>query len=265
MICPKCGKELNEGEVCSCSQDTQDTQNTQAQSGLPDGKVVLEGVKTAAKAVKNSPFIAELLYTAKGMFTVPEKQVADNSERTDILWVLMLPIEALMTAFGITAILRQILFAATKATGVVSSTRGFTKAMKTLGLSTPKMFGVNFLWAVACIFVCIIAVMLFASVCKKKKGFSEAANLITTAVMPSAVFMAAAGVGALAYVPLGLLLAATAGMSAVLLGYGASEAAGGKRAFWLYILFAFVVLAICAAMEVGLLKALTNSADTLLK
>lgn len=247
MLCPKCGRELREGEDCPCAQASQTSQ-----SGLPDGKAVIEGVKSAARAVKNSPFMAEILYTAKGVFTAPEKQVADNSERIDILWALLIPIEAVMTALGFTAVLRRTLFAA-------------VKDMNVPGLGALKMFGIHFLWAAGCIVVCIIAAMLFAAVCKKKKSFSEAANLMTTAVMPSAVLMAAAGIAALAYVPLGLLFAAAAGMSAALLGYRASEAAGGKRVFWLYIIFAAAVLAICAAMEVGLLKALTDSADTLLK
>lgn len=254
MLCPKCGKELREGEDCPCAQTSQNSQ-----SGLPDGKAVIEGVKSAARAVKNSPFMAEILYTARGAFTAPEKQVADNSERIDILWALLIPIEAVLNAFGFTLVLRHGFFAAAKALGadVSDSAKALSGAL--------KMFGIHFLWAAACIVVCIIAAMLFAAVCKKKKSFSETANLMTTAILPSSVLMAAAGIAALAYVPLGLLFAAAAGMSALLLGYRASEIAGGKRAFWLYIIFAAAVLAVCAAMEVGLMKALTNSADTLLK
>lgn len=248
MLCPKCGRELREGEVCSCS------------SGLPDGKAVLEGVKSAARAVKNSPFIAEILYTARGVFTAPEKQVADNAERIDILWALLIPIEAALNAFGFTAVIRRTFFAAAKALGAASESSAFANALSVVGLGAFKMFGANFLWAAACIVVCIIAAFLFSAVCKKKKSFSEAANLMTTVLMPSSALMAAAGIGAFAYAPLGLLLAAAAGMSALLLGYRASEAAGGKRAFWLYIISASAVLAVCAAMEIGLLGVLVGGA-----
>lgn len=251
MLCPKCGKELREGEVCSCA------------SGLPDGKAVLEGVKTAARAVKNSPFMAEILYTARGAFTAPEKQVADNSERIDILWALLIPIEAALNAFGFTAVIRRTFFAAAKALGTDVSDSA--KALSGAGLGALKMFGIHFLWAAACIIVCIIAAMLFAAVCKKKKSFSEAANLMTTVLVPSSALMAAAGIAALVYAPLGLLISAAAGMSALLLGYRASEAAGGKRVFWLYIIFAAAVPAVCTAMEAGLLRVLTSFGAALVK
>lgn len=248
MVCPKCGRELPEGETCSCS------------SGLPDGKAVLEDAKNAVRAIKSSPFVSELLVTAKGAFTAPEKQVADNAERIDILWALLLPIEAAAVSFGFTAVLRRTLFAA------VGSARygDFSKAMKAAGMGAFKMFGLHFLWAAAGVMLCIIAAMIFAGVCKKKKSFSETANLMTTVLAPSAMLMAAAGLGAVAYVPIGLLLGAAAGMSALLLGYRAAcITVTGETKFpklWLYIIFAAAVLAVCAAMESGLLKTLLDGA-----
>lgn len=249
MVCPKCGRELREGETCPCS------------SGLPDAKAVLEDAKNAVRAIKSSPFVSELLVTARGAFTAPEKQVADNAERIDILWVLLLPIEAAALSFGFTSVLRRTLFAA------VGSARygDFSKAMKAAGMGALKMFGLHFLLAAAGVILCVIAAMIFARVCKKKRGFSETANLMTTVLVPAAALMAAAGFGALVYAPLGVLLGAAAGMSALLLGYRAAcIMVTGETKFpklWLYIIFAAAVTAVLTAMETGLLKTLLDGAE----
>lgn len=251
MLCPKCGRELTEGEVCPCS------------SGLPEGRDVLNSAKTAANAIKNSPFVSELLLTASSAFTAPEKLVADNSRRIDILWLLLLPIEAAMTAFGLTSLLRRTVFAAIKALDAVWNYSDFSEALAGTGLGAFKMFGMHFLSSAAGILLSIIAARLFAVLRKKKTGFSEAANLMTTVLALPSILTAAAGAAAAVYFVFGLLAAAAAGISAVLLGYRAAEALNGGRdsgssLFRLYLLFAVAVTAVCTAMETGLLALITN-------
>lgn len=249
MLCPKCGRELAEGEICPCS------------SGLPEGRDVLNSAKNAAEAIKNSPFVSELLLTARHAFTAPEKQVADNSQRIDILWALLLPIEAAMTSFGLTSLLRRVVFAAAQATGAVRNFSEFAEALSEIGSGALKMFGLHFLSSAAGILLCIIAARLFAVLRKKKTGFSEAANLMTTVLALPSMLMAAAGAAAAVYSVFGLLAAAAAGISALLLGYRAAEAINGGRdkgssLFRLYLIFAVTVTAVSAAMETGLLKIL---------
>lgn len=232
MFCPKCGKELTEGEPCSCgySQD-----NQQSASPLPDGKAIVDGAKNAAAAIKNNPFVSEVLATITGAAADPEKQVKDNSERTDILWVIMAAVEAVFVSLGLAIYVNKII-------SQVSS--GYIR----LGAGNFfKVFGAAFLWSVICTFVLILIYMLFMTICKKQVGFSAAANTLTTAVMPSAIINLAAGILSLIYAPIGMLLILAALISLVALCYGLVRNVGGTKipAFWLFVIFAAVTAALC--------------------
>ncbi|MDE6594553.1 MAG: hypothetical protein K2K44_00930 [Oscillospiraceae bacterium] len=239
MFCPKCGKELTEGEPCSCgySQDSE-RQN----SSLPDGKAILDGAKNAAEAIKNNPYVSEVLSTITGAAANPEKQIKDNSERTDILWVIMAVLEAVVTSLGTAMYVNKIVSEAFKAASM-----GFFRLDVPKGLFF-KVFGAAFLWSAICIFALILIYMLFMKICKKQVGFSAAANTMTTALLPSSIMVLAAGILGLAYMPIGIIFISAALISLVALCYSLVRNIGGTKfpAFWLFVIFAAVSAAVCA-------------------
>lgn len=239
MFCPKCGKELTDGETCSCgySRDSE-----KSASPLPDGKAIADGAKKAAEAVKNNPYVSEVLSVITGSAADPEKQVRDNSERTDILWVIMTVFEALIISLGLAMYVNKLVYMALDAASL-----GFYSLDMPKGLFF-RLFGAAFLWSAICIFVLILIYMLFMKICKKQVGFSAAANTLTTAVMPSAVITFAAGLLSLIYAPIGMLIISAALISLVALCYGLVRNVGGTKipTFWLFVIFAAVTSAICA-------------------
>lgn len=237
MFCPKCGKELAEGEVCSCANP----QDGEKSSSLPDGKAIAESAKKTAEALKNNPFVSEVLSTVKGAALNPEKQVKENSERTDILWVIMAVLEAVLTSLGIALFLNGAVKAALK--------KSIPFGSLSLGAGAFfKILGMSFLWSAVCIAVLILAYMLFMKLCKKQTSFSAAANTMTTVLVPPTAMAFAAGLLGLIYAPLGAFLIMAALITIVSLCYSAVRDVGGTKlpAFWLFVIFAAVTAAVCA-------------------
>ncbi|MDE5742469.1 MAG: hypothetical protein K2H90_08485 [Oscillospiraceae bacterium] len=239
MFCPKCGKELTEGEPCSCGYSKDDEQ---AVSSLPDGKVIVDGAKKAAEAVKNNPYVSEVLSVITGLASDPEKQVKNNSERTDILWVIMTVFEALIISLGLAMYLNKLMYMVLEAASL-----GFYSVEMPKGLFF-RLFGAAFLWSAICIFVLVLIYILFMKICKKQVSFSAAANTMTTAVMPSAIITFAAGLLSLIYAPIGIFMILAALISLVALCFGLVRNIGGTKipVFWLFVIFAAVTSAIYA-------------------
>lgn len=240
MFCPKCGKELKEGEPCSCGYSPE---NEQSASSLPDGKAIMDGAKNAAAAIKNNPFVSEVLATITGAAANPEKQVKDNSERTDILWVIMAILEAVLISLGLAMYVNKIIAAAFKAASF-----GYARFDVTAS-SFFGVFGSAFLWSAISICLLIIAYIVFMKIYKKQVGFSAAANTMTTAAMPSAIMVFAAGLLGLIYAPLGMILIVAALISLVALCYGLVRNVSGLKipTFWMFVIFAAVTAALCTA------------------
>ena len=239
MFCPKCGKELTEGEPCSCGYSPESEQSA---SPLPDGKAIVDGAKNAAEAIKNNPFVSEVLATITGAAANPEKQIKDNSERTDILWVIMAVLEAVITSLGTAMYANKIVSEAFKA-----ASSGFFRLDVPKGLFF-RIFGAAFLWSAICIFALALIYMLFMKICKKQVGFSAAANTMTTALLPSAIMVLAAGILGLIYLPIGVILISAALISLIALCYSLIRNISGTKipAFWLFVIFAAVSAAVCA-------------------
>lgn len=240
MFCAKCGKELKEGEICSCSY-SQD--GKQSASSIPDGNAIVDGAKNAAAAIKNNPFVSEVLATITGAAADPEKQVRDNSERTDILWVIMALLEAIIISLGLAMYVCKLVSSVLNAASL-----GFYSLDLPKGFFF-KIFGAAFLWSAISICLLMIAYILFMKIFKKQVGFSAAANTITTAAMPSAIMVFAAGLLGLIYAPLGIILIAAALISLVALCYGLVRGVSGLKipTFWMFVIFAAVTASLCAA------------------
>lgn len=240
MFCPKCGKELTEGEPCSCGYSQESEQSA---SPLPDGKAIVDGAKNAAAAIKNNPYVSEVLSTITGAAADPEKQVKDNSERTDILWIIMAVLEAVLISLGLAMYVNNLIASALDAVSL-----GFYSLDVPKGLFF-KLFGAAFLWSAISICLLIIAYIVFMKIFKKQVVFSAAANTITTAAMPSSIMVFAAGLLGLIYAPLGLIMIAAALISLVALCYGLVRNVSGLKipTFWMFVIFASVTAALCGA------------------
>lgn len=249
MFCQKCGRELSEGEVCNCTAETAASENaagqqeeTKTASALPDGQALMDSAKNAAEAIKNNPMVAEVMDTVKGVMINPVKQVSANAGRTDILWLILVVIESILTSFGITTIARRSFYQImSKAAGEMSY-GDYSKGMKVLGLTAPKIFGMEFIWSAASIFVAMIFAVILMAVCKKNGAFAPAANMTATAFLPSSIIMAAAGILSFIYAPIGIAVCFCAIISVILLGYVGIQKLDKFETspFWIYLACVFL-------------------------
>lgn len=254
MFCPKCGRELNEGEVCTCTA----SENGAAEHGevktssvLPDSQALVEGAKNAAEAIKNNPMVAEVIDIIKGVMVSPVKQVSENAGRTDILWLILTALETILTSFGITAIFRRGFYSFAKSIDDSIKYKNFSEGMKNIGLSAGKIFGMEFIWAALSIIIGMILVMVLMAICKKNTSFSNAANMTATVFLPSALIMAAAGILSFIYAPLGMIAAVGAVISAVVLGYVGIQKMDKftESPFWIYVACVLVFTIVSALIE----------------
>ena len=259
MFCSKCGRELNEGEICSCTASSAAPEETAAPekqeskpaSGLPDGQAIADGAKAAAEAIKNNPMVSEVIDTIKGVIISPIKQVSANAGRTDILWIILVILESILTSFGITTIFRRGFYAFGTSVGGNIKYKDYSEAMKAIGLSAGKIFGIEFIWAAVSIAAAMIVVVVLMALCKKNAAFSPAANMMTTAFLPSSLLVAAGGIISFVYAPIGILLAFGAVISITLLGYVGIQKLDKftSSPFWLYIVCVIIMSFVSIVVE----------------
>lgn len=279
MFCTKCGKEIPEGGVCTCSaeQPVQQAQTVQQEqpvqqvqqpvqpqqqtaSKLPDGQAIAESAKKAANAIKSSPIFSEILGTAKGVAISPVKQVSSNAARNDILWVFLSVIEALLIAFSSTTLVRRSVFYAASLMSSGLKYGDYSKALKEVGASAVKMYFMNLLAAVICIVAAIAFVKLLMVICKKNASCSAVANMITTALMPFTMLVTVGAILSMIYAPVGLVLTMIAFFTLAVLGYVGVQKLDKftSSPFWQYIICAAVILIIAAGSQGVILKSVVS-------
>lgn len=284
MFCTKCGKEIPEGGVCTCSaeqpvqqtpveqvqpvQQTQPVQQVQqpvqteqqTASKLPDGQAIAESAKKAANAIKSSPIFSEILGTAKGVVISPVKQVSSNAARTDILWIFLAVIEALLIAFSSTTLVRRSVFSLVASMGLGVKYGDYSKGLKEVGASAVKMYFMNLLAAVICIVVAIAVVKLLMVICKKNVSCSAVANMITTAFLPFTMLVTVGAILSMIYAPIGLILTVIAFFMVAVLGYVGIQKLDKftSSPFWQYIICAAVILIVAAGSQGVILSSIVS-------
>lgn len=256
MFCQKCGRELSDGEVCSCTAASEETaapaqEETKQASGLPDGQAIADGAKAAAEAIKNNPMVSEVMDTIKGVVLSPVKQVSANAGRTDILWLILTIIESVLTSFGITTIVRRGIYALGTSGGDDIKYKDYSEGLKLIGLSAGKIFGMEFIWTAVSIIASMILVVVLMALCRKNGAFFPAANMTATVFLPSALLMGVSGLLSFIYVPIGIIVAAAAVISAIVLGYVGIQKLDKftTSPFWLYVVCVMLVYIISALVE----------------
>ncbi|MBD5103312.1 MAG: hypothetical protein HDT47_00400 [Ruminococcaceae bacterium] len=275
MFCTKCGKEIPEGGVCSCSaeQPAQQTPVQQAEpvqqvqpvqtgqsSKLPDGQAIAESAKKAANAIKSSPIFSEIFGTLKGVVISPVKQVSSNAARNDILWIFLSVIEALLIAFSSTTLVRRSVFSVFASMGLGIKYGDYSKGLKEVGASAVKMYFMNLLAAVICIVVAIAVIKLLMVICKKNASFFAVANMITTAFLPFTMLVTVGAILSMIYAPIGLILTVIAFFTLAVLGYVGIQKLDKftSSPFWQYIICTAVILIIAASSQGVILNSIVS-------
>ncbi|MCH5193598.1 MAG: hypothetical protein J1F11_06525 [Oscillospiraceae bacterium] len=237
MFCSRCGRELRDGEVCSCTETSGN--NNASSSPLPDSKAIIEGAKHAAEALRNDPMVSEVIDTIKGVTVSPVQQVSENAYRTDILWLILTVLESAMVSFGITAMLRRGSYALVTLFGIKADYSEYAKELNDLGLSPLKIFGAEFLCALVSFIASMLIISAMMTISKRRTGFFAAANMTVTAFLPSSMLIAAAGVLSFVHIVPGLAAVFAAVVSAILLGFVGMQSLGRFESppFRRYILY----------------------------
>lgn len=266
MYCRKCGKKIEDGEICSCSS-TENQKNdpqtylvkhqTAEQSTgvhtvtetdvleqkigeMPDTKALMDGLKS-------NPIVANVINAFKKGLLSPISFVESSTQRKDILWLILMAIESVVISLGcIMVCKRGILYILNFADDSSTlSFRDFNKGLKELGIETSLLFVNQFAWTVICI-VCTAAVIaLILAISGKKPTFSAIANTTAAIYVPATIMTAAAVVFSVVFFPLSLLLLAFGMISVVILGYEALTNHEKKSlVFWLYIVGIVIIAGI---------------------
>lgn len=239
MFCSICGKELQEGETCTCQQGVNaqpaaenvqpaETQTESAQqeapvSSLPSGSELAEGAKNAAQAVKNNPIVADVLNVIKGAFKDPVKQTVECAKRKDILWVILAVIETLVFSLAsMVFVKRSLYFFVSIVASNIGTKVGYGKTSELLGdlgVTSGKLFGVGVGTYLITLVITVILMMLSVLVCKHKAGFSQTANMLTGAFLPSTILLAVSIIVSMLCAPISLLLFFAAYICFIILAY----------------------------------------------
>lgn len=263
MICEKCGRELAEGEVCTCSE-----QNTEEvkQSSLPTGGEVMASAKNAAANIAKNPIVNDIFSTIKRTLISPVKETAANAKRGDIFWIFLAIAELLITSVAFTVTLRHLVYVA--AVSAMKSAMGsyassidisfgkYAEGLADIGAGAFKVFGV-FLLLTAIVFALSAVLMLVITmICRKKASFSCVCNMLATAYIPSAALMLVALIFGWIYAPISVVLMTASLASFVILAYLGMQKLDKfeKSPFWVYIIYNTVMNIITVLVVSGVLK-----------
>ena len=196
MYCEKCGKKLEDGEVCSCKAtaeaapaETPAAESTAvvaapAQQTLPDTQKLADGVK----AIGSNPVVTELISVIKGAFTAPVKQTGKSAKRTDILWIILAAVEAIIASVSITVVFRHLLHVFLgSAAGTMSgklSFGDFAEGLAAMDAGVWKTFGFAILGVLIMYVIGTALMFIISLIYKRNASFASVCNMLATANIP---------------------------------------------------------------------------------
>ncbi len=264
MYCEKCGKKLADGEICSCKSAAPEAVQTApavveaapAAASLPDTSKLADSVK----AIGSNPVVTDLISVFKGAVTAPVKQVGQSAKRTDILWIILAVIEAIIASVSITVVFRHTLHVALSSTmsGFGSSKVSFgdfATVLSQMEAGVWKTFGFALL-AVIIMYVIGTGLMFLVSMIYKRNApFAGVCNMLATANIPGTLLMLAALIFGWIYAPIALVIMLGAGISMIVLSYmGMQKLGEGKftaSPFWVYIAYSVIVIGVAFLIGTG--------------
>ena len=267
MYCEKCGKKLEDGEVCSCKAtaeaapaETPAAESTAvvaapAQQTLPDTQKLADGVK----AIGSNPVVTELISVIKGAFTAPVKQTGKSAKRTDILWIILAAVEAIIASVSITVVFRHLLHvflgSAAGTMGGKLSFGDFAEGLAAMDAGVWKTFGFAILGVLIMYVIGTALMFIISLIYKRNASFASVCNMLATANIPGTALMLLALIFGWIYAPVSVFLMIGAGASVTVLSYmGMQKLGEGKfntSPFWLYIINTIIVTAVATLIGTG--------------
>lgn len=267
MYCEKCGKKLEDGEVCSCKAtaeaapaETPAVETTAvvaapAQQTLPDTQKLADGVK----AIGSNPVVTELISVIKGAFTAPVKQTGKSAKRTDILWIILAAVEAVIASVSITVVFRHLLHiflgSAAGTMGGKLSFGDFAEGLAAMDAGVWKTFGFAILGVLIMYVIGTALMFIISLIYKRNASFASVCNMLATANIPGTALMLLALIFGWIYAPISVFLMIGAGASVTVLSYmGMQKLGEGKfntSPFWLYIINTIIVTAVATLIGTG--------------
>ena len=262
MYCEKCGKKLEDGETCSCKTAEQAAPAAEtavvaapAQATLPDTQKIAEGMK----AISSNPVVTELINVIKGVFKAPVKQTGISAKRTDILWIILAAVEAVIASVSITVVLRHLLYillgSAAGAMGTKLSFGDFADGLAKMDSGVWKTFGFAILGVLIMYIVGTALMFLISVIYKRNASFASVCNMLATANLPGTALMLLALIFGWIYAPISVFLMTGAAISIFVLSYmGMQKLGEGKftsSPFWIYIIYSIIVIAVAFLIGTG--------------
>ncbi len=264
MYCDKCGKKLEDGEICSCKTNEAApaeaavvTTPAPAQSSLPDTKKLADGMK----AIGSNPIVTDLVNVLKGTFTAPVKQVGTSAKRTDILWIILAAVEMLIASFSITVTSRHLLHVlATGGSFGKVSFKDFAEVLSLMEAGVFKTFALTLLTVVIVYAVATALMFGISMFYKRNASFANVCNMLATANLPGTALMFLALIFGWIYAPISLFLMVIAAVSMIILSYlGLQKLGEGKftsSPYWAYLIYNAAVILVAFLVGKGFLSVL---------
>lgn len=197
MYCGKCGKQLADGETCSCTAEVNVAgENTEVENEnivleentVSSGQKFIAGAHNVMKSASTNPSIKEGIASIKRfIFSGPESELAVAAKRTDMLWVFLLIVETVINSLLPLITIRHMMLSAARKIIHVSYW-DFSSNLSESGLgffsTLLKLMLLNII-----VFFAIAGIMFAICIIKgKKAGFSKACNVTAIALLPVTLF-----------------------------------------------------------------------------
>ncbi len=239
-FCKFCGKNLNEGENCTC----EDTKKEQGVKSSSNANVIVD---TAKKSIPYVGDVFNLFRRTISKNTV--KEVSLSAKNNSILWVFVLLIECIINAFAVTVVVRRSIYTITNnlyksfvSSGI--SYGDFSKSLKELGLGFFSLFSRTFFIGIAGFFVTVGLIYILLKICKKTFALNNIGNMVSTAAIPLSFFSIINILLSFILPQSTLLFYFVALLSVYMLMYFGFQKIDkfNESPFWIYMTFIFVLL-----------------------
>lgn len=261
MFCEKCGKKLADGEICSCKTNEEAAPAAETAvvaapaASLPDTQKLAESMK----AISSNPIVTDLLNVTKGAITAPVKQTGASAKRTDILWIILAAVEALIASVSITVVFRHLLHtlvgSAAGSFGGKVSFGDFAEVLAQMDAGVWKTFGFAILGVLIMYAIGTVLMFVISMIYKRNASFANVCNMLATANLPGTALMLVALIFGWIYAPISVILMLGASISIIVLNYmGMQKLGEGKftaSPFWLYIIYTVIVIAVAFLIGTG--------------
>ncbi|QSX05031.1 YIP1 family protein [Sedimentibacter sp. zth1] len=234
-FCKNCGKEIKDGEICSCQQNcTNDNVVVSVQSDKFDFKKMMKQMLLRFKGALPNNTIEEIKSSTK-----------DNS----ILWVFVAVVEFLISSLAITVCVRRLLYKFYKTSfgffGDISY-MDFVKEASEIGAGFFSTFFKCLFAGVLSYLVIALLTWLFAKFTKKQISFNCAANMLSTILIPFTAIMILCIVVSFVLPKVALFLMTVGLLSLLILNYiGVKELCGlDDNIFWIYMIYLVIMTAV---------------------